>query len=419
MQDIMSVILAAGEGKRMNSKNSKVVQKIFGKEMIKRVVERSEIAGIKENIVVVGHQKEQVMEVLGDKVKYAVQDQMLGTGHAVMQAESYFANKSGKIVILYGDAPLTRVETIKDLIQKNIDNDEKATVVTTICDNPKGYGRIARNSDGFVKCIIEEKDATEEQRKIKEVNCGIYCFDIQELVSALHELKPNNIQSEYYLTDVIGIIASKGLKAGTYVVEDKTEMIQPNDQKQLAAASNVLKLRILEKHMNNGVCIMDPDNTYIYDDVEIGRDTNIYPGTIIKSGVKIGEDCEIGPYAYIREGTELSNNVKIGAFVEVKKVKVAEKTKIPHLSYIGDAEIGSKCNIGCGTITCNYDGLNKSKTVIGNNTFIGSNTNLIAPVTLGDNVFVAAGSTITEDVPTDALAIARERQTNKDGWNKK
>ena len=344
---------------------------------------------------------------------------MLGTGHAVMQAKKFLEGKKGKVVILSGDVPILRPTTIKALIEKGIERKEYATLLTAIYDNPKGYGRIIRDEGGNVKAIVEDKDATEMQKEIKEINAGIYCFDIEELLKALEKITPNNAQGEYYLTDVIKIMNDKGLKTGAVIVEDNTEILGVNDKVQLELLTRVLRLRINTEHMRNGVTIEDINTTYIYDDVEIGSDTVIHPNTTIKSGVKIGEDCEIGPNAYIREGCELANKVKIGSFVEIKKAKIAEGTKVPHLSYMGDCEIGAKTNIGCGTITCNYDGFNKSKTIIGDNSFIGSNTNLVAPVTLGNNTFVAAGSTITDDVPDYALAIARQRQINKENWNKK
>ena len=284
-----------------------------------------------------------------------------------MQAIPYLKDKKGKVVILYGD----------------------------------------------------EKDATDEEKKITEINSGIYCFDIQELISALEKITPNNAQGEYYLTDVIKIMNDKGLKIGGMLVEDKTEILGVNDRMQLEMLTRLLRIRINQEHMKNGVTIEDTNNTYIYDDVQIGEDTVIHPNTTIKSGVVIGKNCEIGPNAYIREGCEIADNVKIGSFVELKKAKIGEGTKVPHLSYMGDTEIGSKTNIGCGTITCNYDGFKKSKTIIGNNAFVGSNVNFIAPVTIGDNTIIAAGSTITDDVPKDSLSIARERQINKVNWNKK
>ena len=418
-QDIVAVVLAAGKGTRMKSNKSKLVHKIYGKELVKRVVETAEKSDIKDIIAVVGYKKEEVQKVLGDTVKYAYQEEMLGTGHAVLQAEEYLEGRKGKVVVLNGDVPIIRPETIKKLIEKSIKNKEYATVLTAIYNNPTGYGRIIRDDGGNVKEIVEEKDLSEEQKSNKEINAGIYCFDIDELLKALKELKPNNAQGELYLTDVVKIMNDKGLKTGAVIVKDNTEILGVNDRMQLELLTKVLKMRINQYHMQNGVTKEDMDNTYIYDDVEIGIDTVIHPNTTIKNDVVIGENCEIGPNAYIREGCRLADTVKIGSFVEIKKAIIGEGAKVPHLSYMGDCEIGGKTNIGCGTITCNYDGFNKSKTIIGEHSFIGSNTNLVAPVTLGENSFVAAGSTITDDVPKDALAIARERQKNIEGWNKK
>ena len=417
--DIIAIVMAAGKGTRMKSKNSKLVQKIYGKEIVKRAVENAEKAGVKDIVAVVGYKKEEVMKVLGDNIKYAFQDEMLGTGHAVMQAKEYLKGKKGKVLVLNGDVPLIRPETLNKLIEKSIENKEYATLLTAIYDDPTGYGRIVRDEGGNIEGIVEEKDTTEEQKKITEINAGIYCFDIEALLEALEKITPNNKQGEYYITDVIQIMNNRGLKTGAVIVEDNTEILGINDRIQLGILTKVLQMRINTELMKHGVTIEDTNTTYIYDDVEIGMDTVIHPNTTIKSGVIIGEDCEIGPNSYIREGCKLTNKVKIGSFVEIKKAIIGEGTKVPHLSYMGDCEIGEKCNIGCGTITCNYDGFNKSKTIIGNHSFIGSNTNLVAPVTLGDNTFIAAGSTITDDVPEYALAIARERQTNKENWNKK
>ena len=417
--DIIAIVMAAGKGTRMKSKNSKLVQKIYGKEIVKRAVENAQKAGVRDIVAVVGYKKEEVMKVLGDNIKYAYQDEMLGTGHAVMQAKEYLKGKKGKVLVLNGDVPLIRPETLNKLIEKSIENKEFATLLTAIYDDPTGYGRIVRDEGGNIEGIVEEKDTTEEQKKITEINAGIYCFDIEALLKALEKVTPNNKQGEYYITDVIQIMNDSGLKTGAVLVEDNTEILGINDRIQLGILTKVLQMRINTELMKNGVTIEDTNTTYIYDDVEIGMDTVIHPNTTIKSGVTIGEDCEIGPNSYIREGCKLANHVKIGSFVEIKKAIIGEGTKVPHLSYMGDCEIGEKCNIGCGTITCNYDGFNKSKTIIGNHSFIGSNTNLVAPVTLGDNTFVAAGSTITDDVPDYALAIARERQTNKENWNKK
>ena len=417
MEEVMAIIMAAGKGTRMKSKNSKLVQKIYGKEMVKRAVENAKKAGVDDVVAVVGYQKEQVMNVLGDTVKYAVQEEMLGTGHAVMQAAKYLEGKKGRVLVLNGDVPILRPETINRLLDKSIDNKEAATLLTAIYDDPFGYGRIIRDEGGNIEGIVEEKDATDEQKEINEINAGIYCFDIEALLDALKEIKPNNSQGEYYLTDVIEIIGNKGLKTGAVIVEDNTEILGVNDRMQLQMVTKILQHRINSELMMSGVTIEDINSTYIYDDVKIGMDTVIHPNTTIKSDVEIGEDCEIGPNSYIREGCRIANKVKIGSFVEIKKAIIEEGTKVPHLSYMGDCEIGSGTNIGCGTITCNYDGLKKSKTKIGKDCFIGSNVNFVAPVTIGDNVLVAAGSTVTEDAPTDSLVIARERQTNKEGWN--
>ena len=418
-EEVIAIILAAGKGTRMKSDKSKLVHKIYGKEIVLRSYENTKKAGIDNIIAVVGHLKEQVKDVLKDRVKYVYQEEMLGTGHAVMQAKEFLQGKKGKVVVLNGDVPILRPETIRNLVEKSITNKEYATLLTAIYDNPYGYGRIIRDEGGNVEGIVEEKDATEMQRKIKEINAGIYCFDIEELLKALDSINNDNASGEYYITDVIKIMNDNGLKTGAVIVEDNTEILGVNDRVQLEILTKILRMRINAEHMRNGVTIEDSSTTYIYDDVKIGKDTVIHPNTTIKSDVEIGDNCEIGPNSYIREGCRLANKVKIGSFVEIKKTIVGEGTKIPHLSYMGDCEIGEKTNIGCGTITCNYDGFNKSKTIIGNNCFIGSNTNLIAPVTVGDNAFIAAGSTITDDVPEYALVIARQRQTNKEDWNRK
>lgn len=412
---VMTLIMAAGKGTRMNSNKSKLVHKIYDKELVRRVVDLAKKIGSDDIVAVVGHLKEQVQEVIGDEVKYAVQEELLGTGHAVMQAKPYLQGKKGKVVILYGDVPIIRPETLKNLISKSIKNKEYATLLTAIYENPMGYGRIIRDEGGNIKSIVEEKDADPLQKKhIKEINSGIYCFDIEELLNAIEKIKPNNVQGEYYLTDVIKIMNDEGLKTGAVIVEDNTEILGVNDRAQLELLTRVLRIRINSEHMKKGVTIEDSQTTYIYDDVKIGMDTVIHPNTIIKSGVVIGENCEIGPNAYIREGCKIGNNVKVGNCVELKKAKIADNSKVPHLTYLGDCEVGTNVNIGCGTITCNYDGKNKNKTKIGDNSFVGSNVNFVAPIKIGDNAIIAAGSTITEDVPDGKLAIAREKQINKD-----
>lgn len=417
--NIITLIMAAGKGTRMKSKKSKLVQKIYGKELVKRVVELAEKIGSSEIVTVVGYLKEQVEAVLGDRVKYAIQEELLGTGHAVMQAERFLKEKDGKVVILYGDVPLIRPDTLKKLIKQSIDEKEYATVLTAVYENPTGYGRIVRDNKGNIKEIIEEKDANLEQKKIKEINSGIYCFDIKALIDAIHKITPNNAQGEYYLTDVIKIINDAGLKTGAMIVEDNTEILGVNDRTQLELLTRVLKNRINNMHMRSGVTIEDSNTTYIYDDVIIGMDTVIHPNTIIKGDVVIGENCEIGPNAYIREGCRIADDVKIGNFVEIKKSIIDSGTKVPHFIYLGDCEVGKNTNIGGGTITCNYDGINKNKTIIGDNCFIGSNVSLIAPIKIGNDSKIAAGSPITDDVPEDSLAIARNRQITKNEYYKK
>ena len=355
----------------MKSKKSKLAQTIYGKEVIKRVVNSVKKAGIEEVGVIVGENKEEIESILKDEVKYIYQEQCLGTGHAIMQAIPYLEEKSGRVL----------------------------------------------RKENKIYEVIEETDLEEVQKGILEVNAGVYCFKINELLEILGKLQKSSM-GLYYITDVIKMMNTKGLKTGGVLVEDNTEILSLHTKLQLEMLTRILKIRINTMHMNNGVTIEDMNTTYIYDDVEIGMDTIIHPNTTIKSGVTIGENCDIGPNAYIREGCKLANKVKIGSFVEIKKAIIAEGTKVPHLSYMGDCEIGTKCNIGCGTITCNYDGVNKHKTIIGDNSFIGSNVNFVAPVKVGSNVVIGAGSTITQDVPDNALGIARERQTNKENWKK-
>ena len=417
-KNVITVIMAAGKGTRMKSEKSKLVHKIYDKELVKRVADVAKEVGSDEVVAVVGYLKEQVIDVLGNSVEYAYQEELLGTGHAVMQATKYLEGKKGKAIILYGDVPIIRKETLINLVTKSYKNKEYATLLTAIYENPTGYGRIIRDEGGNIKAIVEEKDANMYEKGIKEINSGIYCFDIEELLAALKLIKPDNAQGEYYLTDVIKIMNDKGLKTGAVIVDDNTEILGVNDRAQLELLTRVLRMRINAEHMKKGVTIEASDATYIHDNVTIGVDTVIHPNTTIKSGVVIGKNCEIGPNAYIREGCVIGDNVKVGSFVELKNVKVGDRTKIPHLSYLGDTEIGSDGNVGCGTITCNYDGVNKNKTLIGDRAFIGSNVNLVAPVTLGDDVLIAAGSTITEDVPSNNMGIARERQTNKERKNK-
>lgn len=416
MENVTALIMAAGVDNRMKSKKSKLSQEIYGKAVIKRVVEAVRKAGIEDIAVIVGENRKEIEEILKDEVQYVYQEQCLGTGHAIMQASEYLKNKQGRVLILNGNIPLIEANTINKVVEKAVTENQAACILTGILNDPTGYGRIIRK-DNQIYEIIEDKEANEAEKRVLEVNAGVYCFDIKELLDIIHKLQQSSI-GLYYLTDVIKMMNTKGLSTTGVLVEDNTEILSLNTKVQLEMLTRILRIKINTRLMNNGVTIEDTNTTYIYDDVEIGMDTIIYPNTTIKSGVVIGENCKIGPNAYIREGCKLADNVKVGSFVEIKKTIVGEGSKIPHLSYMGDCEIGTKCNIGCGTITCNYDGTNKSKTIIGDNAFVGSNVNLVAPVKIGNNVFIAAGSTITEDVPDYALAIARERQINKEDWNK-
>jgi len=417
-KDKIAIVMAAGKSTAMNSKKSKLVHKLYGKELVSRVVETAEKINCDEIITIVGEQKEQVIEVLKDRTKYVVQEELLGTGHALLQTIPELESKSGQVIVLYGDVPIIKKDTIERLVDRNRNERESVTLLTAISDNPTGYGRIVRNDIGEVQEIVEEFDADSIIKQIREINSGIYCFDIESLCTAIKEVKARD-NGQIYLTDIIKVMKNKDLKVGAVIVEDNTEILGVNDRVQLELLGRILRMRINTMHMLNGVTIEDSDTTYIYEDVKIGRDTVIHPNTTIKSDCVIGEDCEIGPNAYIREKCNLADKVKIGNCVEIKKTTVKYGSKVPHLSYMGDCEIGTGVNIGCGSITCNYDGVNKHKTIIGDDCFIGSNTNLVAPVTLGDNVLVAAGSTITDDVPGDSLAIARERQVVKEGWNKR
>lgn len=417
MESISAIIMAAGKDCRMKSKKSKFAQMLYGKTVIQRTVEAVQKAGIQDVFVVVGENQEEIQEILKDEVTYIHQEKCLGSGHAIMQSVEYLKKMQGKVIVMNGNKPLVRPGTIEDLAKEAVEEGNAATVLTGMIENPYGYGRIIRQGS-FLAEVVEEQDATEEQRKIHEVNAGVYCFDAKELSAIITRLTANSM-GLYWITDVIKMMSAQGKKIATLVVEDKTEILSLNTKAQLEVLARILRMRNNQKHLENGVTIEDSQTTYIYDDVEIGMDTVIHPNTTIKSGVVIGEDCEIGPNAYIREGCHLANKVKIGSFVEIKKAIIDEGSKVPHLSYMGDCKIGKKCNIGCGTITCNYDGKNKFKTKIGDHSFIGSNTNLIAPVTLGNETFVAAGSTITEDIPDYGFGIARQRQTIKENWKKK
>ena len=443
-----ALILAAGQGTRIKSDLPKVLHKICGKEMVNHVIDTMRKADIEDINVIVGKGAELVKEKTASRnISYSVQEEQLGTGHAVKCAIDFLKGKKGVVGVFCGDAPLIKAETVNNLFKSHIENNNSATLLSSILEDPTGYGRVVRKDNEVLK-IVEHKDCDEKELKIKEMNAAIYCFDIEELVSSLDKLSNNNNQGEYYLTDVIGILKEEGKSVGAVVI-DYDETIGVNSRVQLAEAEEILRKRINLKHMINGVTLIDPNSTYIGDDVEIGRDTIIYPGNVIEGNTKIGEGVilypnsrisnsiisnnveiqssviidskigektTVGPFAYIRPESIIGNNARIGDFVEIKKSTIGNNTKVSHLTYIGDASVGENCNFGCGTVVVNYDGSKKHKTIIGNNSFIGCNTNLVSPVKVEDNTYIAAGSTIVNDVKEGELAVAWAKQRNIEGW---
>ncbi|MBR4944199.1 MAG: bifunctional UDP-N-acetylglucosamine diphosphorylase/glucosamine-1-phosphate N-acetyltransferase GlmU [Peptococcaceae bacterium] len=446
-----AVILAAGQGTRMKSKLPKVLHKALGKPMVQWVIDCLTQAGVEDKIAVLGHGGEQVAQVVEQQAAIVYQAEQLGTGHAVMQAVPALAEENECVLVICGDTPLLRAQTIQALIEKHQTEGNAVTLLTAYAENPTGYGRIVRDEQQ-ITAIVEQKDASEEQKLIKEINTGTYCFDQNFLVQYLATLNTNNAQKEYYLTDLIKIANEHQLPVGGFVLADFNESLGVNNRIQLSQAEAVLRQRKCEEVMLAGVTLIDPTATYIGADVVIGNDTVIYPNVVLEGKTVIGSDnvigmncrfvdsvigdgndiqstvitestvgngCKIGPMAYLRPGTVLADRVKIGDFVEVKKSQIGEGSKIPHLSYVGDSVVGSGVNIGCGTITCNYDGVHKYQTVIKDGAFIGSNTNLVAPVVVEENAFIGAGSTITKNVPDSALAVTRADLRLKENWRKK
>ena len=452
MTNTYAVVLAAGQGTRMKSDLYKVLHPVCGKPMVEHVIDHIRGLGISRIVTIVGHGAETVEETLGEKSEYALQQEQLGTAHAVQQAERLIGDLDGTTMVVCGDTPLIRSGTMEALIAHHKATGAKATILTAYADDPTGYGRIIRGESGQVLRNVEQKDATPEEQKVMEINTGTYCFDNRALFETLKKVKNNNAQGEYYLPDVVGILQSESALVSAYVTGDFSETLGINDRVVLAEAERVMRRRIAEKHMRNGVTIINPENTYISAAAEIGRDTVLQPGTMIEGHTVIGDKCvigpnsqivdsvigdntivhssvvlssrigsatAIGPFAHIRPDSNLGDSVKIGNFVEVKKATLGVGSKVSHLSYIGDAKIGSHVNVGCGTITVNYDGKNKHLTTIEDDAFIGCNSNLVAPVTVGKGAYVAAGSTITKSVPESSLAIARARQENKEGYANK
>lgn len=431
----------------MKSKLFKVMHPVMGRPMVGHVVNAALEAEATEVITITGHGAETIQDYLGEKSKFVYQEEQLGTAHAVMQAKELLAGKEGTTLVLSGDTPLLRGETLTELMEFHEKEEAKATILTAFAEDPYGYGRVIRAEDNSVYKVVEEKDASEEERAVQEINTGTYCFDNEALFEALEKVDNNNAQGEYYLPDVLEILNNQNEKVGAFQLDDMEEALGVNNRVALSEATAVMRDRINEKHMTNGVTLIDPKTTYIEADVEIARDTVIEPNTYIKGNTTIGEDVvigigstitdseladgveikqsviegsvvgkgtDVGPHSHLRKDTVLGENVHIGNYVEVKKSTVGDHTKAGHHTYIGDAEVGQHVNIGCGVVFANYNGKVKNKTIVGDHSFVGSNANLVAPVELGKRTFVAAGSTITEAVPENALGIARARQVNKD-----
>jgi bifunctional UDP-N-acetylglucosamine pyrophosphorylase/glucosamine-1-phosphate N-acetyltransferase len=449
-----TVILAAGLGKRMKSKRAKVLHLIAGRPMILYSIETARRLPSDKIIVVVAHQAEVVKEVLGDRpVEIVHQGRPLGTGHAVLQTQSSLADFKGPVLILNADVPLITVETLQSMLKIHRDQGADLILLTATLSNPEGYGRVIRDSGGDVIAIVEEADATPAQRSVREINTGFYLVNAPFLFEVLKGLKSDNAQKEYYLTDIVGAAVRQGRRLGTISARDPDEVMGINSRADLARAEKMIARRIAERHMREGVTLLDPDTTWIEADVAIGRDTVIYPHVRLEGASRIGEDCVIhshtrisncrlgtgvtvkdscvlaesvledgaavGPFAHLRPGTVLHQGARIGNFVETKKAELGEGSKANHLTYLGDAVIGKAVNIGAGTITCNYDGVSKHRTVIEDDVFVGSDTQFIAPVRIGRGAVIGAGSTITKDVPADSLALSRAKQEIKKDWAKK
>lgn len=450
-KEITAVILAAGMGTRMKSEIPKVLHKVNGVSMIEQVIRVVKGAGCTSCVTITGYKGDMVREALGDQTAFVEQKEQLGTGHALMQAAPALEGKGGYVLVICGDTPLLRSGTIRRLIEACEESRAAAAVLTAVMDDPFGYGRVIRDSEGHMTCIVEQKDGTPEQLAVREINTGTYCFDIRALLAALPKIGCDNAQGEYYLTDVFEIMIREGLVVVPVAAEDAEETMGVNSRVQLAAADRVLRRRKAEELMMGGVSIIDPDRVYIQQDVTVGQDTVLYPGTILEGRTSVGRGCrigpdteldnvvcgddnhlnrvyahdctigshnEMGPFVHLRPGTVMHDHIKVGNFVEVKNSDIGDGTKLPHLIYCGDADVGEKVNFGCGTVTVNFDGKKKYRTVVEDHAFIGCNTNLVAPVHIGKRAFTAAGSTITKDVPAEALSVARARQKNIENWVK-
>lgn len=443
-----AIILAAGEGTRMKSSLHKVLHKLCGVEMVDYALAAARAAGVERPVVVVGHAAEAVREHLAGRADFALQDKSTGwgTGHAVMSAQAHLQGE-GKVYILAGDMPLLTGEDLLAL-GRAVDAGAAGAMLTAVLADPTGYGRVLRDAQGTVERIVEQKDCTPAQAQVREVNASVYCFRIPALLSALPRLKNDNAQGEYYLTDVVAILRGDGERIAA--VETAAEhCMGVNDRVQLAQAEAALRRRINEALMRGGVTMIDPERTYVDAGVKIGRDTVVYPGCVLQGATRVGEGCTllpncrlldavvgdkatvessvllscavgagttVGPNAYLRPGTRVGAHCRIGDFVEIKNSTIGDGTKVSHLTYVGDADLGEGINLGCGVIFSNYDGKSKHRCTVGDRAFIGCNVNLVAPVAVGEDAYVAAGSTVTKDVPAGALSIARSRQANLAGW---
>lgn len=452
-QNLEVIILAAGLGTRMKSATIKILHRAAGRPIIQYVLDLAEQLSDTPPVMVIGHQREAVRKSVDDRARFAVQEEQLGTGHAVLQAAPNLEStgvKGKQVLILSGDVPLTRLETLQRLLDEHERSRNTLTLLTMKLDDPAMYGRIVRDGGGAVLKIVEAKDASPEEKRISEVNAGIYVFDGEHLFDNLRKLSNTNAQGEYYLTDLLGVLRNSGKRVGAVVANDPVEALGVNSRADLAIVEAEIQRRVVEKLMKDGVTFRNPTTVVIDSTVSIGSDTVVYPfvtiegrtrigsGCVIEPGVhlqntivgnnvhvksgtvaedsEIADDSAVGPYAHLRAGTKLGKHVKVGNFVETKKAVFGEGSKASHLSYIGDADIGADVNIGAGTITCNYDGVNKNKTVLEDGVFIGSDTQLVAPVKVGRGAYVGAGSTITKDVPPDSLALSRVPQKVIEGW---
>ena len=447
-----TIILAAGKGTRMQSGLYKVLHHVCGRTMVNHVLTQVEQTHMDNIVTIIGYGSNAVKNELGNRTQYAIQKKQLGTGNAVLQAESLLKNLDGDTMVVSGDTPLFKAETFEKLFKYHDRTQSAVTILTSKTPNPTGYGRIVRNDLGIVEKIVEQKDATKAEKAIHEINTGVYVFNNQKLFRALHQIDNNNAQGEYYLTDVIQVLKQAGNQINAYQMTDFNESIGVNNRRALARANQVMYRRRANYFMDHGVSIIDPDHTYIDVDVSIGPDTLIEPGVRLHRGTVIGKHCvigahseifnselhnhvhviasylqdaqmddysNIGPYSHLRHGAKIGPHVHLGNFVEVKQATLGAGTKVGHLTYIGNAKLGKNINVGCGVIFCNYDGAHKHTSTVGDGAFIGSNSDLIAPVHVADHSFIAAGTNVTNDVNRYDMAIARSRQTNKPGYYKK